>query len=271
MINVTFPDGAVRQYESGTSAMDIAKSISEGLARKVLAAKVNGQVSDLTRPINNDASIELLTWNDIEGKSTFWHSSAHLMAEALEAVFPGVKLGIGPAIEKGFYYDIDLGDRQITEEDLRKLEVKMAELARNNSVYQRKEVSKADAVKYFTEKGDEYKLELIEGLNDGDITFYSQGNFTDLCRGPHIPNTGFIKAVKLTSIAGAYWRGDEKRKMLTRIYGVTFPNQKELDEYVTLLEEAKKRDHRKLGKELELFTFSEKVGLGLPLWLPKGA
>ena len=271
MINVTFPDGAVRQYESGTRAMDIAKSISEGLARKVLAAKVNGQVSDLTRPINNDASLELLTWNDIEGKSTFWHSSAHLMAEALEAVFPGVKLGIGPAIEKGFYYDIDLGDRQITEEDLRKLEVKMAELAKNNSVYQRKEVSKADAVKYFTEKGDEYKLELIEGLNDGDITFYSQGNFTDLCRGPHIPNTGFIKAVKLTSIAGAYWRGDEKRKMLTRIYGVTFPNQKELDEYVTLLEEAKKRDHRKLGKELELFTFSEKVGLGLPLWLPKGA
>ncbi|MGI8633884.1 MAG: TGS domain-containing protein, partial [Segetibacter sp.] len=271
MINVTFPDGAVRQYESGTSAMDIAKSISEGLARKVLAAKVDGQVSDLMRPINNDASLQLLTWNDIEGKSTFWHSSAHLMAEALEAVFPGVKLGIGPAIEKGFYYDIDLGDQQITEEDLRTLEVKMAELTKNNSVYERKEVSKADAVKYFTEKGDEYKLELIEGLNDGDITFYSQGNFTDLCRGPHIPNTGFIKAVKLTSIAGAYWRGDEKRKMLTRIYGVTFPNQKELDEYVTLLEEAKKRDHRKLGKELELFTFSEKVGLGLPLWLPKGA
>ncbi len=271
MINVTFPDGAVRQYESGTSAMDIAKSISEGLARKVLAAKVNGQVSDLMRPINNDASLQLLTWNDIEGKSTFWHSSAHLMAEALKAVFPGVKLGIGPAIEKGFYYDIDLGDRQITEEDLRKLEVKMAELTKNNSVYERKEVSKADALKYFTEKGDEYKLELIEGLNDGDITFYSQGNFTDLCRGPHIPNTGFIKAVKLTSIAGAYWRGDEKRKMLTRIYGVTFPNQKELDEYVTLLEEAKKRDHRKIGKELELFTFSEKVGLGLPLWLPKGA
>jgi threonyl-tRNA synthetase len=212
-----------------------------------------------------------LTWNDIEGKATFWHSSAHLMAEALEAVFPGVKLGIGPAIEKGFYYDIDLGDKQITEEDLRKLEVKMAELAKTNSVYQRRDVSKADAVKYFTEKGDEYKLELIEGLNDGEITFYTQGNFTDLCRGPHIPNTGFIKAVKLTNIAGAYWRGDEKRKMLTRIYGVTFPNQKELDEYVTLLEEAKKRDHRKLGKELELFTFSERVGLGLPLWLPKGA
>ncbi|MDB5248830.1 MAG: threonyl-tRNA synthetase [Segetibacter sp.] len=271
MINVSFPDGASRQYENGSSAMDIAKSISEGLARKVLAAKVNGQVWDLSRPINEDVSLQLLTWNDIEGKSTFWHSSAHLMAEALEAVFPGVKLGIGPAIEKGFYYDIDLGDRQITEDDLRKLEVKMAELAKTNSIYQRKEVSKQEAVRYFTEKDDEYKLELIEGLNDGEITFYTQGNFTDLCRGPHIPTTGFIKAVKLTSIAGAYWRGDEKRKMLTRIYGVTFPNQKELDEYVTLLEEAKKRDHRKLGKELELFTFSEKVGLGLPLWLPKGA
>jgi threonyl-tRNA synthetase len=271
MINVSFPDGAVRQYKKGTSAMDIAKSISEGLARKVLAAKVNGQVWDLARPIENDVSLQLLSWNDIEGKSTFWHSSAHLMAEALEAVFPGVKLGIGPAIEKGFYYDVDLGDRQITEEDLRKLEVKMAELAKNNSIYQRKNVSKEDAVKYFTEKDDEYKLELIDGLKDGEITFYSQGNFTDLCRGPHIPNTGFIKAVKLTSIAGAYWRGDEKRKMLTRIYGVTFPNQKELDEYVLLLEEAKKRDHRKLGKELELFTFSERVGLGLPLWLPKGA
>lgn len=271
MINVSFPDGAVRQYEESVSSMDIAKSISEGLARKVLAAKVNGQIWDLARPVNNDVSVQLLTWNDIEGKSTFWHSSAHLMAEALEALYPGVKLGIGPAIEKGFYYDIDLGDRQITEEDLRNVEVKMAELSKNNSVYQRKSVSKEDAIKYFTEKGDEYKLELIEGLKDGEITFYSQGNFTDLCRGPHIPNTGFIKAVKLTSIAGAYWRGDEKRKMLTRIYGVTFPNQKELDEYVLLLEEAKKRDHRKLGKELELFTFSEKVGLGLPLWLPKGA
>ncbi len=270
MINVSFPDGAVRQYESGTSAMDIAKSISEGLARKVLAAKVNGQVWDLLRPLEKNAALQLLTWSDLEGKSTFWHSSAHLMAEALEALYPGVKLGIGPAIEKGFYYDINLGDRQITEEDLRKLEVKMAELAKNNSIYTRKEVNKQDAVKYFTEKGDEYKLELIDGLNDGEITFYTQGNFTDLCRGPHIPNTGFIKAVKLTGIAGAYWRGDEKRKMLTRIYGITFPNQKELDEYVILLEEAKKRDHRKLGKELELFTFSEKVGLGLPLWLPKG-
>jgi threonyl-tRNA synthetase len=271
MINVSLPDGAVRQYEAGVNAMDVAMSISQGLARKVLAAKVNGEVWDLSRPIDKDASLQLLTWDDIEGKSTFWHSSAHLMAEALEAVFPGVKLGIGPAIEKGFYYNIDLGDRQITEEDLRKLEVKMAELAKQNNAYVRKAIAKSDAVNYFTGKGDEYKLELIDGLNDGEITFYTQGNFTDLCRGPHIPHTGFIKAVKLTSIAGAYWRGDEKRKMLTRIYGVTFPNQKELDEYILLLEEAKKRDHRKLGKELELFTFSEKVGLGLPLWLPKGA
>ncbi len=271
MINVSFPDGAVRQYEAGLSAMDVAMSISQGLARRVLAAKVNGEVWDLSRPINKDVSLQLLTWEDVEGKSTFWHSSAHLMAEALEAVFPGVKLGIGPAIEKGFYYDVDLGDRQINEEDLRKLEVRMAELAKHNSNYVRKEIGKTDAVKYFKDKGDEYKLELIDGLNDGEITFYTQGNFTDLCRGPHIPHTGFIKAVKLTSIAGAYWRGDEKRKMLTRIYGVTFPNQKELDEYVLLLEEAKKRDHRKLGKELGLFTFSEMVGLGLPLWLPKGA
>jgi threonyl-tRNA synthetase len=271
MINVSFPDGAVRQYEDGVSALDIAMSISQGLARKVLAAKVNGEVWDITRHINKDTSLQLLTWDDVEGKSTFWHSSAHLMAEALEAVFPGVKLGIGPAIEKGFYYDVDLGDRQINEEDLPKLEVKMAELAKQNSRYVRKEIGKEEAVKYFTDKGDEYKLELIEGLKDGEITFYTQGNFTDLCRGPHIPNTGFIKSVKLTSIAGAYWRGDEKRKMLTRIYGVTFPNQKELDEYVLLLEEAKKRDHRKLGKELDLFAFSEKVGLGLPLWLPKGA
>src|SRR4051812_27520838 len=270
MINVTFPDGAVRQYESGVSALDVAKSISEGLARKVLAAKVNGQVWDLSRPINNDATLQLLTWNDVEGKATFWHSSAHLMAEALEAVFPGVKLGIGPAIEKGFYYDVDLGDRQISEDDLRRLEVKMAELAKNNSVYIRKVISKRDAIEYFTEKGDEYKLELIDGLNDGEITFYTQGNFTDLCRGPHIPNTGVIKAVKLTSIAGAYWRGDESRKQLTRIYAVTYPKASELTEYLRVLEEAKKRDHRKLGKELELFAFSEKVGMGLPLWLPKG-
>lgn len=258
MINVSFPDGAVRQYENGITAMDIAKSISEGLARKVLAAKVNGQVWDLSRPVDKDISIQLLTWNDLEGKSTFWHSSAHLMAEALEALYPGVKLGIGPAIEKGFYYDIDLGDRHITEEDLRRLEVKMAELAKNNSIYTRKEVNKKEAVKYFTEKGDEYKLELIEGLNDGEITFYTQGNFTDLCRGPHIPNTGFIKAVKLTSIAGAYWRGDEKRKMLTRVYGVTFPNQKELDEYILLLEEAKKETTGSWAKSWNYSPFLKK-------------
>lgn len=271
MIKITFPDGTVRQYEAGVTALDIARSISEGLARKVLAAKVDGEVWDATRPITQDATLYLLTWNDPEGKATFWHSSAHLMAEALEAIFPGVKFGIGPAIERGFYYDVDLGDRQISDEDLRQLEVKMAELARQNEIYSRKEVSKAEAISYFSQKGDQYKLELIDGLKDGEITFYSQGHFTDLCRGPHLPHTGFIKAIKLTNIAGAYWRGNEKNKMLTRIYGVTFPTQKELDEYLTLLEEAKKRDHRKVGKELELFTFSEKVGMGLPLWLPKGA
>ena len=271
MIKITLPDGAVREYEAGVSAGDIARSISEGLARKVLAAEVNGEVWDASRPINSDSKLRLLTWDDKDGKSTFWHSSAHLMAEALEAIYPGVKLGIGPAIETGFYYDIDLGDRTIGEEDLKKIEAKMKELAGTKSEYVRKDVSKADAVAYFTEKADQYKLELIDGLNDGSITFYTQGGFTDLCRGPHIPNTGFIKAVKLTNIAGAYWRGNEKNKMLTRIYGVTYPNQKELDEYVVLMEEAKKRDHRKLGKELELFTFSEKVGSGLALWLPKGA
>jgi len=271
MINITFPDGAVRQYEAGVTAMDIAKSISEGLARKVLAAKVNGQVTDMARPITTDSTLQLLTWTDTEGKSTMWHSSAHLMAEALESLYPGVKFGYGPAIENGFYYDIDLGDRSISDEDLRKIEAKMASLAKENSVYERKEVSKEDALKYFTEKGDQYKIETINELQDGSISFYTQGNFTDLCRGPHIPNTGFIKAIKLTNIAGAYWRGNEKNKMLTRIYGITYPNQKELDEYLHLLEEAKKRDHRKLGKELELFAFSEKVGLGLPLWLPKGA
>lgn len=271
MIHITLPDGAVREYQEGTSALDVAKSISEGLARKVLAAEVNGEVWDATRPINNDATLKLLTWDDRGAKSTFWHSSAHLMAEALEALYPGVKLGIGPSIENGFYYDIDLGDRVIKEEDLKKIEDKMKELAKTNSTYQRKEVSKADAIQYFTEKADPYKLELIEGLNDGDITFYTQGGFTDLCRGPHIPSTAPIKAIKLMNIAGAYWRGNEKNKMLTRIYGITFPAQKELDEYLALLEEAKKRDHRKLGKELELFAFSEKVGSGLPLWLPKGA
>jgi threonyl-tRNA synthetase len=271
MIHITLPDGAVREYQEGVSALDVARSISEGLARKVLAAEINGDVWDATRPINSDASLRLLTWDDKGAKSTFWHSSAHLMAEALEAIFPGTKFGIGPAIENGFYYDIDLGDRTISDEDLKKLEDKMKELAKANNAYQRQEVAKDKAIAYFTEKDDQYKIELLQDLKDGEITFYTQGNFTDLCRGPHIPNTGFIKAVKLTNIAGAYWRGNEKNKMLTRIYGITFPAQKELDEYLALLEEAKKRDHRKLGKELELFTFSEKVGSGLPLWLPKGA
>ena len=271
MIQITLPDGAVREYEAGVSAMDVAKSISEGLARKVLAASINGQVWDTTRPINENASLQLLTWNDLTGKSTFWHSSAHLMAEAIEGMFPGVKFWVGPPLETGFYYDVDLGDHQMVEEDLRKLEVKMAELAKQSNPYLRKEISKADALKYFGDKGDEYKLDLLNNLEDGGITLYTQGNFTDLCRGPHIPNTGFIKGIKLTNISGAYWKGDEKNKMLTRIYGVTFPTTKELDEYLVLLEEAKKRDHRKLGKELELFAFSEKVGMGLPLWLPKGA
>lgn len=271
MIKITLPDGAVREYEQGSTALDVAKSISEGLARKVLAAEVNGEVWDATRGINDDATLKLLTWGEKDAKSTFWHSSAHLMAEALEALYPGVRLGIGPPIENGFYYDVDLGDKTIKEEDLAKIEKKMKELAKAKSEYIRKDISKADAVAYFKEKNDPYKLDLLEGLPDGEITFYTQGGFTDLCRGPHIPNTGFIKAIKLMSIAGAYWRGDEKNKMLTRIYGITFPAQKELDEYLVLLEEAKKRDHRKLGKELELFAFSEKVGSGLPLWLPKGA
>lgn len=271
MIKVTLPDGSVREYAKGTTSLQVAQSISEGLARNVLAAKVNGEVWDATRALNNDCNLVLLTWNDADGKQTMWHSSAHLMAEALEALYPGVKLGIGPPIENGFYYDIDLGDKQLSPEELPKIEAKMQELAAKKSEFIRKEVSKADALKYFHDKGDQYKLELIAGLEDGQITFYTQGNFTDLCRGPHIPNTGFIKAIKLMSIAGAYWRGDEKNKMLTRLYGITFPKDKELKEYLTLLEEAKKRDHRKLGKELELFTFSEKVGMGLPLWLPKGA
>jgi threonyl-tRNA synthetase len=270
MINITFPDGAVRQYEQGSSAMQIAKSISEGLARKILAAEVNGEVWDLSRPINNDASVKFLTWEDEKAKATFWHSSAHLMAEAVEDTFPGVKFWVGPPVEKGFYYDMDLGENVITESDLQKLEKKMNELAKENNPFIRKEISKADAINYFEQKGDEYKLDLLSNLQDGNITFYTQGNFTDLCRGPHIPSTGLIKGIKLTNIAGAYWKGDEKNKMLTRIYGVTFPNQKELDEYLVFLEEAKKRDHRKIGKELELFTFSDKVGQGLPLWLPKG-
>ena len=271
MINITFPDGAVRQYEPGVSSMEIAKSISEGLARKILAAEVNGEVWDLSRPVKGDAAIRFLTWDDEKGKSTFWHSSAHLMAEAVEGAFPGVKFWVGPPVEKGFYYDIDLGDNVITESDLEKLEKKMSELSKQNNPYLRKEISKKEAIAYFEEKGDEYKLDLLSNLQDGTITFYTQGSFTDLCRGPHIPSTGLIKGIKLTAIAGAYWKGDEKNKMLTRIYGVTFPNQKELEEYLRFVEEAKKRDHRKLGKELELFTFSEKVGAGLPLWLPKGA
>ncbi|MEQ8574292.1 MAG: TGS domain-containing protein, partial [Fulvivirga sp.] len=270
MIKITLPDGSVKEFEKGVSSHDIAMSISEGLARNVLSAKVNGEVWDSTRPITTDATVQLLTWNDLEGKSTFWHSSAHLLAEALEEMYPGVKFGIGPPIDNGFYYDVDLGDQEFGEDDLAAVEKKMLELARNKSEFIRSDVSKADALKYFKEKDDEYKIELINDLADGTITFYQQGNFTDLCRGPHIPNTGFIKAIKLMNVAGAYWRGDEKRKQLTRIYGITFPKQKELTEYLELLEEAKKRDHRKLGKELELFTFSEKVGLGLPLWLPKG-
>ncbi|MFZ1307188.1 MAG: threonine--tRNA ligase, partial [Ferruginibacter sp.] len=270
MIKITLPDGAVREYERGSSAFDVAKSISEGLARKVLAASINGEVWDAHRPINNDASLKLLTWDDADGKATFWHSSAHLMAEAVEGAFPGVKFWVGPAIEKGFYYDMDLGDQKITEEDLLSLEKKMNELAKQKNLFIRKPIPKAEAVQYFAEKGDEYKLDLLSNLTDGEITFYTQGGFTDLCRGPHIPNTGFIKAIKLTSIAGAYWKGDEKNKQLTRIYGVTFPEQKELDEYVLMLEEAKKRDHRKLGKELGIFTFNDDVGPGLALWLPKG-
>jgi threonyl-tRNA synthetase len=272
MMKITFPDGAVREYPEGTTALDIAKSISEGLARKVLAASVNDQVWDATRPIKNDSRLKLLTWDDKEGKSTFWHSSAHLMAEAVESLFPGVKFWVGPPIEnpKGFYYDMDLGDRKLTEEDLQKLEKKMNELARQNSTYLRKELSKAEAVEYFNNKGDEYKLDLLQNLADGEITFYTQGNFTDLCRGPHIPSTGAIKAIKLTNIAGAYWKGDEKNKQLTRVYGVTFPSQKELDEYMQLLEEAKKRDHRKLGKELSIYTMDDDVGQGLIMWLPNG-
>ncbi|MBG9378354.1 threonine--tRNA ligase [Panacibacter sp. DH6] len=272
MINITLPDGAVRQYESGVSALDVAKSISEGLARKVLAASVNGEVWDATRPITNDASLKLLTWDDKDGQATFWHSSAHLMAEAVESMFPGVKFWVGPATEnpKGFYYDMDLGDRKLTEEDLAALEEKMNELAKQGNAYVRKEMPKAEAVDYFAKKGDEYKLDLLQNLEDGNITFYSQGGFTDLCRGPHIPNTGFIKAIKLTNIAGAYWKGDEKNKQLTRLYGVTFPSQKELDAYLQMLEEAKKRDHRKLGKELGIYTMDDDVGQGLIMWMPNG-
>jgi len=271
MINITLPDGSVKEFNKGASSMDVALSISDGLARNVLAAKVNGETIDTNRPIIIDSTIQLLTWNDLEGKSTVWHSSAHIMAEAIEFYFPGVKLAIGPPIKNGFYYDIDFMDQTISEKDLEKIEIKMKELAKSRNPFIRKEVSKADAIAYFTEKNDPYKLELLENLEDGSITFYTQGGFTDLCRGPHIPDTGFIKAVKLTSIAGAYWRGDEKNKQLTRIYGITFPKASELTEYLERVEEAKRRDHRKLGKELELFAFSQRVGQGLPLWLPKGA
>jgi threonyl-tRNA synthetase len=270
MIKITLPDGAVKEYPEGINSIEIAKSISEGLARKVIASNVNGEIWDATRPIRNDASVTLLTWNDAGGKSTFWHSTAHLMAEAVESIFPGVKFWVGPAIENGFYYDMDLGGRQISEEDLRNLEVKMTELAAKQNKYIRKDVPKAEAIHFFQEKGDEYKLDLLQNLKDGEITFYTQGGFTDLCRGPHIPDTGIIKALKLTNIAGAYWKGDEKNKQLTRIYGVSFPSKKELDEYLLMLEEAKKRDHRKLGKEMGIYTMDDEVGQGLILWMPNG-
>ena len=271
MIQITLPDGATRQVEKGTTGMDIAKSISEGLARNVFACQINDEVWDANRPIEKDCEFKLLTWNDDLGKQTMWHSSAHLMAEALEALYPGIKLAIGPAIENGFYYDVDFGEHSISSDDFSKIEAKMLELARQKNKFVRKEISKQDAISYFKEKDDEYKLELLEDLEDGNITFYTQGNFTDLCRGPHIPNTSFIKSTKLLNIAGAYWRGDENNKQLTRIYGISFPKQKELTAYLELLEQAKQRDHRKLGKEMELFSFSQKVGQGLPLWLPKGA
>lgn len=272
MIKITLPDSSIREFESGITGMEIAENISSRLAKEVLSISVDGEVWDLTRPIHQDSAIRLYTWDDREGKETFWHSSAHLMAEAIESYFPGTRFGIGPTVENGFYYDIDLpGGQQLTEKDLEKIEGKMLELARQKEEIVRSSISKSDAIKLFAEKGDELKLELISELEDGTITLYQQGNFTDLCRGPHLPNSGYIKAIKLMSIAGAYWRGDEKNKMLTRVYGVTFPKQKMLEEYLVLLEEAKKRDHRKIGKELELFTFSESVGQGLPLWLPKGA
>ena len=270
MIHITLPDGSVKTFEENTTPYDVALSISEGLARNVLAAIVNDKKWDLHRPIGTDATIRLLTWNDREGKEVFWHTSAHLMAEAIEQLYPGVKFGIGPSIETGFYYDIDFMDYTISSEDFPKIEAKMAEIVSSKQPVVRSEVSKADALAYFEKKGDEYKTELIQDLEDGSITFYTSGSFVDLCRGPHLPDMGQIKAVKLTGLAGAYWRGDEKRKQLTRIYAVSFPKKKELDEYLNMLEEAKKRDHRKIGKEMELFTFSQRVGLGLPLWLPKG-
>ena len=269
-MKITFPDKTVREFDAGTTAMEIASSISEGLARNVLAARVDGQVVDADLPIESNVNLQLLTWNDDNGKSVMWHSSAHLLAEALEFLYPGIKFGIGPPVDNGFYYDVDLGGQPFSSDDFPKIEQKMLELAREKNSFDRKKISKADAIAFYKDKGDEYKLELLEDLEDGSITFYTQGGFTDLCRGPHIPNTGYVKAIKLLSVAGAYWKGDEKNKQLTRIYGITFPKQKELTEYLHMLEEAKKRDHRKLGKELELFTFSEKVGMGLPMWLPKG-
>ena len=271
MIKITLPDGSIREVEKGTTAMEVAKSISEGLARNVLSAKVNGEVWDSMRPINDDSTLQLLTWKDNDGKKTFWHSSAHLMAEALEAVYPGIKLGTGPAIENGFYYDIDAGDQKISSDDFKKIEDKMLELARQKNAFIREDISRADALKYFKEKGDEYKIELIEKRGENEsLTLYKQGNFVDLCRGPHLPDTSKIKAIKLMKVAGAYWQGDDTRNQMTRIYGVSFMKQKELTQYLHMLEEAKKRDHRKLGKEMELFMFSEKVGAGLPIWLPKG-
>ncbi len=270
-MKITFPDKNVREYAPGTTGLDIAKSISEGLARKVLAARVNGEVRDLARPVDSDAAIEFLTWDDTDGKSTFWHSSAHLMAEALEHFYPGVKFWVGPPVENGFYYDVDLRGKTISNEDFSKIEAKMKELAKQKNAYVRKEMPKEEAVRYFSDKDDEYKLDLLEGLEDGQITFYTQGNFTDLCKGPHIPNTGLIKAIKLMNVAGAYWKGDDSNKQLTRLYGVTFPKQKDLDEYLAMLEEARKRDHRKLGRDLSLFMFDDDVGPGLPLWMPNGA
>ena len=272
MIKISLPDGSIKEVPNGSNAFDIAKSISEGLARNILSASVNKEIWDINRPITFDCSLKLHTFNDIEGKKCFWHSSAHLMAEALENLYPGVKLGIGPAIDNGFYYDIDLGDdRKLSSDDFPKIEEKMLSLAREKNNFIRKEISKKDALSFFNKKGDEYKVELLNDLNDGNITFYSQGNFTDLCKGPHIDNTSKIKAIKLLNVAGAYWKGDEKRKQMTRVYGVSFQKQKDLSAHLNMLEEAKKRDHRKIGKEMELFTFSQKVGQGLPLWLPKGA
>jgi len=270
-MNITLPDGSVRSYERGTTALEIAKSISEGLARNVLSAKFNNRIIEVSEPLNEDGSLTLFTWNDKEGKQAFWHSSAHVLAQALEFFYPKVKLTIGPAIENGFYYDVDLGEETISEKDFKKIEDKILELAREKAEFHKKEISKSDALAYYKEHNNEFKVELIENLNDGEITFCEHSTFTDLCRGGHLPNTGFIKAVKLMNIAGAYWRGDEKNKQLTRVYGITFPKQGELEEYLKMLEEAKKRDHRKLGKELDIFTFDDDVGPGLPLWLPNGA